>query len=177
VKLPIELRQPIGIRLACGGLPVEGFDLRDVVVGHLGHGEASGQRFQCGQDPVVLLHFLRLSARDGGPPVHVCDHETLRLEASQRLPHRRVAHIELFGEVALAKRRAGRELPVGDELSECVGNQVTLADVFALARSAGCRIMPEGWSLVSSRGREGPSTRSPVLAHGLRVLMMDVAGS
>lgn len=35
VKLPVELYQPIVIRLACGDLPVEGFDLREVVIGNL----------------------------------------------------------------------------------------------------------------------------------------------
>jgi hypothetical protein len=77
MKLPVEFRQPAVIRQARRNLPVEGFDIRDVIVGDLGHRKASSQRLQGCQDPVVLFQLLRLSARDGGPPVHVGNHQTL----------------------------------------------------------------------------------------------------
>ena len=77
MKLPVEFRQPAVIRQARRNLPVEGFDIRDVIIGDLGHRKASSQRLQGGQDPVVLFQLLRLSARDGGPPVHVGNHQTL----------------------------------------------------------------------------------------------------
>ena len=81
VKLPVEFRQPDVIRQARRNLPVEGFDIRDVIVGDLGHRKASSQRLQGGQDPVVLFRLLRLSARDGGPR---CTSVTTRRSDSSR---------------------------------------------------------------------------------------------
>jgi hypothetical protein len=46
VKLPVEFRQPAVIRRVRRNLPVEGFDIRDVIVGDLGHRKASSQRLQ-----------------------------------------------------------------------------------------------------------------------------------
>jgi hypothetical protein len=79
--------------------------------------------------------------------------------------------------IALAKRRAGRELPVGDEFSECVGNHVTLADVFAPCPQ--CWLPDHAGGMVAGLVPWAGRTVYPVtrLAHGLRVLMMEVAGS
>jgi hypothetical protein len=81
MKLPVEFRQPVVIRQARRNLPAAGFDIRDVILGDLGHRKASSQRLQGRQDTVVLFQLLRLSARDDGPR---CTSVTTRPSDSSR---------------------------------------------------------------------------------------------